>query len=487
MRHILAVICIPLLFASLSVRPVAAAITTLYPSVSQFSSPSTSVGVRRFLAVGNFFDTTNSAYYQSSIAEVEFELPQTNLLLESALVKLFKYANGGNSTVKIRASANGQELDSYDLGVDNLDYQQLQINLPLNVIINGKVKINLEAIAPEYRAGVALCSGNSEDSICPRRYFPQLELQYRDNVKGKLIETSTEAATTLNSNSQSKFSNCAPNAGCQLRFVVHYQDPDSNTNLELLVSSTTARRFKIPLNSRAEFDLHLLDGSYKLQLEIKDGTAIERVMLTDLKVVTKLPPIPELLLAPAVVGKLGAELQFTTPPQKSYAAALCADQHCQKILVSMTTNTAGINLRSPTALTSGRNYYYRFIQTDNYGNTSLPKLIAIRQENQLVDLFAKLTLGKISPKNADKRFDSSAVTFATNNEIAWSELEVFNSAGKLLGKLNKNDLRFAGMLQNKLLADGNYILRLQGADTLGYPIVAKQFSVVVDNTAPKIY
>lgn len=499
-RFILVILLVVLLIASCKwllpqvahagdLQPILAENVVLNPVTSYFTSPATNQGHRRFLAIGNFYDTTNSAYFYNAKTFLNFELP--DLRIASAKLILYKYAHGGTTTSQLSLYKGNKVLANTTAAVGNYDYTPLEFNIEKQHLQPG-TNLALEIIetSSRARAGIAACSGTILDEVCPEQYRPRLVVTYLTNMLGQIELHSTTSQRKLGINSRDDFVSCQESVGCLIKVAYKYNDPDSNSRYRL--EAGVFRGEWQPL-AEGELKLTLPTGQHQLRIAIDDGGELITIDLGGFDVGVVKPNPPEILYQDEFSSRSGIKYMLADQEAiKSYQVQMCTGMStngalaiCQQLLLEKSFASTQIEFKFNEPYKSQQKYYYRFSGTDEYGNYS-DGTWASAVHNPELKLIGSSSLNqrKISPQNLDRNFDS---TIIKSTEQTGLNLRVYNH--KFTKIFEQPSLTFAGRdAVGKLLVDGKYYLQLWGNDPDGYPYVPGQMhQIEIDNTPPKLW
>lgn len=475
--------------------------TSFSPVSAYFVSPSTPNSNRRFIAVGNFLDTTNNAYFADSIGYLNFEINlNKNQLQPTAVLKLYKYANAYSSDVKISASSGQNPVGSQLANNSEYDYQPLIFDLGnLKSAGNNPVSIRITAEQDQLNYGIAICSGNVVDSVCPTKYHPQIEVSYISNSIGELILRDNSTSPKLNSFMQSQNANCIVKNGCTLDFDLEYRDIERNTSFLKIsdkVSQNTLLETEIT-EERRKYAVKLADGEYSLDFSLLDGEIQSSMFQLNYVVDTSPPDAVKVLYKPEFGSRQGAEFQLDYEPGAELIGEICTagegerldlGGNCQQpLVISSVSQSHFMSLKSPIPLINEVIYKYVFTVKDQAGNLSSPLQVELKQLNQL-GIFTSVELSekRISPRNQDNRFDLAAIKFETLEPFSSFYFDAFNSSGDFVAKKEATD--FNGQIDSSWLADGVYYLRANAVSIIdGYNFSPSQAQKIhIDNTPPRL-
>lgn len=473
---------------------------SLTPRLAWFESASTNNGKRRFLAVGNFLDTTNSALYANAKSFLEFDLSSLagNKLI-AAKLKLFKYASSTTGDFQAELFSESKSIGIVKVAPGNYDYAELAFDI-LPLLKNPGAAIKLELRGKSYgpQEGLALCSGNIEDNVCPRKFFPLLELSMEPNKQGTLAELNYSVPTQLNSTAKSPYFSCKEGGGCKLNIGWRYNDEDNNSQVRARAKFNDGVIFSDwkSANSAVQSTLDLKDGAYKIELEIRDGISTTFRELGALEIDTLPPSKPVVLVHSGYGSKSGVRIVLLPNiDAKEYHLVVCKSLSagdCTSPKYSENYADPNLVFKSPVPLKDGEKYYYLISQSDALGNKSAKLALALFQRNMQVVLEQlKLTVSRLSPANKDKHFDTAGLSFKQNSQLKLMQLSVFTRLGAKVLTTTKFPVSKREFMLNQLLAklkDGNYFLVVAGEDVDGYAIAAeKVLNFSIDNTPPRLY
>ncbi len=466
-----------------------------------FTSSSTQNGKRRFLAIGNFFDTTNSAYYLNSVSRLRFDLSKDkNILVKKANLKLYKYANAYFKDVNIKLY--GQEGNFLkEVFLDNGDYDFDVANFEITDYIKNKwtqnIEFNLKVENAHPYEGVAVCSGNFTDSICLEKYHPKLEIKYIYNTKGSLKNIEFDKNTKYNSTYSSENVKCQKDKGCNIFYKFYYQDIEANAQIYLISKNKKTGKEQIQKtlhnNSDVLMNFNYGDGQYEVLIKVIDG-AYEKIQKLHEFEIDTLPPHKPVVLNHSQIGsRSGVYIDFEKLSEKGkFHIHLCKhkDVLCKTELAKVETDKLSINVKSQSPLITGVLYDYQIYGIDDFGNQSEKTIISILQNNKLIELHnIKLSEKKISPKNQDEKFDITKITYQSDEDFYDKGVIIRNSQHKIIGKKRFEKIKneFNGKIDN-YLSCGKYFIQITGKDKYGYNIADhKRIEVEIDNTAPRLY
>ena len=484
-------------------------ILSLSRSQAFFTSPSTSNGSRRFLAIGNFWDTTNAAYYAQSVSTISFSfIRPSNFLLQTAELHLYKYANAYSGSVPVSLyNSSNQQLGTVDVDNGDYDYDLLKYDLTESWQTAAAIDLRLQVNQPLYQQGIAICSGNSIDSVCPSQYHPQLELTYIINTQGQLSQWQTTEKVTFGMHQTDDFSTCQPNQGCRFRHVLDYFDLETNSELTLqyknLGTGAISAQTLAATTGILKMDFALLDGSYELELNVIDEEFSQNHKKPSFSIDTTPPTKPVVLYQSSFGTRSGVEFVLDYQADTTYEVSICAgetllnDSACPQPIYQQAFTSSNLYVTSSTPLLDQRMYHYVIVAKDSLGNASEPSGVEVKQSNMLLEFSEiSVTPARISPANEDNKYDIAQLEFTLAEASSEVSSEVFNDKYQLLGSFA--DKRFTGRidakeldgkkLASKELASGQYYLRLRGKDLHGYDLAnSKLVAVAVDNIAPTVY
>jgi hypothetical protein len=472
-------------------QPIMTKNVVLNPVTSYFASPATNQGHRRFLAIGNFYDTTNSAYFYNAKTFLNFELP--DLRIASAKLILYKYAHGGTTTSQLSLYKGNKVLANTTAAVGNYDYTPLEFNIEKQHLQPG-INLALEIIetSSRARAGIAACSGTILDEVCPEQYRPRLVLTYLTNKLGQMELHSTTSLRKLGIKSRDDFVSCQESLGCLLRVAYKYNDLDSNSRFRLEAGSLVSG-----WQSFAEGDLSLTlpNGEHNLKIVADDGGEQVSIDLGSFDIGVSRPNPPEILYQDEFSSRSGIKFILADNESiKTYQLEMCGamtssevlDKHdCEQRLFKQESASSQIELIFTEPYESQQKYFYRFTGNDDYGNTSDGAWVSAVHNPELKTIAGgTLNQRKISPQNRDGKFDS---VFVSSSGQPGLKLRVYNY--KLTKIFEQESLSFSGRdALGKLLANGKYYLQLWGNDPDGYPYIPSQIhQIEIDNTPPRLW
>lgn len=278
----------------------AATQSLLAPQDTWFESTSTKNGRRRFLAIGNFFDTTNSAYYRDSKALLEFELPPlAGITVHRVELKVYKYANAASAAVPITLTS---ELSSQPVTTlaDNGDYDfdELSFRIPGVPAQPQQRRVRFELQVPQAKSleGIAVCSGLLTDNICKQQYHPRLLVSYSYNTKAKVSLLEIDEGNTYTWKTDLPLVKCSAHSGCRFNARVHIEDLEANAKWYLLAKTTAGDKLHTSslaqLNRTNSVGIDLPDGSYTIGYQLTDGEFQEQVWLKQITINTVPPNSP---------------------------------------------------------------------------------------------------------------------------------------------------------------------------------------------------
>lgn len=268
--------------------------TSLSPTASYFISDATNNGYRRFLAVGNFYDVTNNAHFTNSTAILRFQQGQlpVGAKLKSINLITYKYANAYTSTVNINLRLNGEIIGTLGADSGDYDYDILQFDLTakLSKLMGQPVEMRLTVDTPQWSEGIALCSGNIIDNICPVQYHPRLVYDYEPNTIGRVEKVEHSPKILLKAGDQDNYASCVAKKGCQLSYKFFISDQEKNIAIVLFHKDSTGivsyHSFHTGITSQS---MYLADGNYQRWYEVKDGDFFQKVDLPAIRIVTNMP------------------------------------------------------------------------------------------------------------------------------------------------------------------------------------------------------
>lgn len=485
----------------------------LNSSDAYFTSQSTNNGRRRFLAIGNFFDTTNSAYFIDSTAYLTFSFPlNPDILISQAKITLRKYAasSSGDTPIALilRNNQNTEYIELPVIKVDNgdLDYDFLTWDVTaylqsLNVTSSDfQLHVISSVPNPAFKQGIAVCSGNYLDSVCASDKAPQLELIYQNNTQGQIISQKLPSLSIYNAKSNSDAYQCTNSVGCKFIIGIQYQDLEENAklvvNISDLMTNQVTKRETWSLNSvENTFDFPLSDGKYHWLLQIVDGSFTQELMNADFTIDTTPPAPPEILYHSPIGTRAGVDFILEAFNSEEQKLKIILKDSQQQVLSMQEFSTNDVVMQSSTPLINEQEYLYQLLFQDLAGNDSLSVELNIQQRNDLL-LPTSISVNQttISPANQDKNFDLLTAIYQFPESIKDLKLQFWDSKVKKIGlpqistvseQNNSYQIDFSGQMNAEFLKDGVYYLNLLANDQLGYPIAeGKLLQFKIDNTAP---
>jgi hypothetical protein len=461
----------------------------IIPTTSNFTTDSTSNTFRRFLAIGNFYDVTNQAYFQNSAASLNFQQLNPDWQVQSAFLKLYKYANAYNTNVPVDLYLAGNKISSINVDNGDLDYDLLSFDVTPQVKSNQSVNFNfdLKVNNAAFQEGIAVCSGNIFDSICPANYRPILEVTYIVNQVGSLNFLGFSKQQQLNIATNEAYASCQEAIGCDFSVNLSYQDRDKNAivDLDLYKDNQLTRKLNY-----TDYDqqqslkfLGLQDGKYSLQLVIHDGNYLYNDILTNFDIDVTRPELPIILAHSNFATSQGA--WFNLAIDQNYLIQICQDADCNNSLNSQNYNQSELTVPTTTGMLDRKVYYYQLQTVEASGNLSLPVIVGL--EYRLHAAYFKQVFAdtdKISPKNKDGFKDLLKLTTIASEEVISSKLEVSGSKGVVVVLNNLGQLN-GKTAENTYLPDGKYSLSLKAKDKFGEDFaLPKPLLFIIDNTAP---
>jgi len=472
-------------------QPIVTGNVVLNPVTSYFTSPATNQGHRRFLAIGNFYDTTNSAYFYGSKTFLSFELP--DLRIASAKLVLYKYAHGGTTTSQLSLYKGNKVLANATAAVGNYDYTPLEFNIAKQHLQPGSnLALELIEVSARARAGIAACSGTIFDEVCPEQYRPRLEVTYLTNILGQMELHSTTKLRKLGIASRDDYVSCQESLGCLLNVAYKYNDPDSNSRFRVETEFLAG-----DWQSFAEGDLSLTlpNGEHNLKIVIDDGGEKISIDIGSFDVGVTRPTAPEVLYQDEFSSRSGIKFMLAdNEVVKSFQLEMCVgmlpseflgQDSCQQQLLKREFTATQIELKFTEPYEAQQKYFYRFTGTDDYGNSSASSWVSAVHNPELKSIdVTSLNYRKISPQNRDRKFDSANVSGVGQPGF---KLRVYNN--KFTKLFEQESLIFTGRdSAGKFLASGKYYLQVWGNDPDGYPYIPSQMHhILIDNASPKMW
>lgn len=456
-----------------------------------FTSPSTDNGQRRFLAIGNFLDTTNDAYFRDSVATLKYLLPpQVASGILTAELLVYKYASSaaGNSPVYLQ-NENNIVLSSAILDNGDLDYDHARFFFTPDADADGKhLTLRLRMFTPQVNQGVAVCSGTVTDSICPTQYHPKLTITYVSNRHGKLERLMLAPAGNYNSDTDMAGLVCRANVGCQLNYVVDYRDPDHNAQLKLVSDGQTT---ELPLTGDMR-TLALADGSWNLAWTVQDGSQQQTLATREFMIDTTAPGAAEWLGYTPHYTRAGAELELREDPAADHFQVIACQDITTDECIPLEVATHGRQLKlAPGIPATAQAIRLEVVQYDAAGNVSEPTSLRLPVRLDQTTLSQlKLQHPKLSPRNADKHFDEQLLNYFATERGKLTQVRLRGSLERLISKDQPYEVgSHQELLSNTLLAelpDGNYELDLAAQDSFGYALASHQpLRFSIDNTPPR--
>ncbi len=463
----------------------------LNPVTSYFSSPSTTQGRRRFLAIGNFYDTTNSAYFLNSKSFLSFSLP--DLRIASAKLILYKYAHGGSTPAQLRLYKDTNLLASATAAVANYDYTPIEFNIDKQHLQpNSALSLELIEASGLQRAGIAVCSGTIFDSVCTENYRPLLEVTYVTNQLGQMQMHATTPLRRLAIASRDDYISCKQEVGCELKVAYNYSDPDANSRFRIQAGSLASDWVS---TAAGDLLITIPNGRQLVKIVIDDGGELIDIELGSFDIGVIRPSPPKILYQDEFSSRSGIKFMLAEDETiTSYQVEMCTDMlssqpteqdTCQKKILSQRFTSTQIELNFTGPYQLQNKYYYRFTGDDDYGNTSSGSWVSAIHNPELKSIeSAGISLGKISPQNRDGKFDSTVTSTSGQDGV---KLRVFNYKFAKLVELQS--LKFTGSdAAGNFLPSGKYYLQLWGQDNEGYPYMPGQLlPIAIDNNPPTIW
>ena len=85
------------------------------------------------MAIGNFMDTTNGAYFQNSVSFVDLSYQNDpNHLIQGADLVFYKYAGSHTGDTTVNLYKDGELTPISQVSVNNLDYQFDEVRFSLS-------------------------------------------------------------------------------------------------------------------------------------------------------------------------------------------------------------------------------------------------------------------------------------------------------------------------------------------------------------------
>lgn len=484
---VLSVLAVIILLVATLVAPASASgiESSVRPIESYFESPATDNGRRRFLAVGNFYDTTNGAYFRDSKAYLRFDLPDWgDVILDSAKLKLNKYANSASSELVVSVRSGDQTAATDAASVADLDNQWLAADLYSLVVGNiesDALNLELSVASPDYREGLALCSGNVIDVVCPSENAPHLELRYRSNTYGELVSSMVPEDAKYNSISKTDTAHCGEDIGCRFSVLFDYQDLEGNGTASLVAKNTlTGEEFIDEVRNVAglkTLEMQLSDGSYEWTAQLQDGQRQMAEFRGSLSLDTQSPDPPVVFYTGEQIARSGLAMVFKPASDRDSIELKQGTQ------IENFSDTEYQYIPTQT-LTTAEEYEFRLRARDDHGNYSKELTFAKEFSGNLVELSEQsLSSPVISPSNQDGKYDATVLDYESSEELLATSLVVFDSSYRKLGEMSGDT--FSGELSGGNLEDGIYHLKLAGEDQHGYPPSDMlPLKVIIDNRIP---
>jgi len=277
---------------------------------------------RRFLAVGNFFDTTDGNYYPNSESYLKFNIDDIldNSHIISANLTLYRYANGGagfNAHVHRLDTEfdglTGQVTNDYrtksdivdSVYVDEGDYDFRAYSWNVTSIVHGWVNNT----HPNYgfvlsgdggfQSGAAFCSSRT-DGFCTNEYIPKLEIVYLDKqppAQPTLITPENNYVYSGNCDRSNNSGDCAGNHQISFR-IGNLVDPDDDYEsttiyLDKTVNgiNTTSQISGLTGVDEINHNQNISDGLYKWNAKHIDALNLEsELSITRTFTIDTMPP-----------------------------------------------------------------------------------------------------------------------------------------------------------------------------------------------------
>ncbi len=458
-------------------------------SGSRFTSPSTPNGVRRFLAIGNFYDYTNGAYFANSEAYIDFNYEYfANNLIEKVELSVFKYANSLGNPVQVNLVIDGDIYSSAVADPINNQFQELIFAVPKeHFSTSGLKSYKLVGDSGAQNAGIAVCSGNWSDSLCEEKYFPKVHVYYRSNTLGILTNTRLDNEV-YNATFIDEYVQCEKSLGCNFRIDYTYNDLENNSLLTLYVTDRNGveqKRMDITngKSMSTSVNFHLEDGQYYINLRIIDGAYVDDYGLGGFTVATKPPNQPEVIWHSEYSSNSGSVWRFKAFPD-DYVLQVnsnAGDETREKILKE---GYAQIKLNSDTPhFLESNKYTFSFL--DRFLNQSDDTIYTLAHIPKILEVGINLVdSNKISPKNSDGLFDLPIIELASSEVIKDGGIHLLDNKYQSIYEFKQNE---ADSLDWKKWADGVYWLKFTGEDLYGYPALSLEpVKFEIDNTPPNL-
>jgi hypothetical protein len=468
----------------------------IYPNSVTFTSSNTTRTMRRFIAIGNFYDTTNSAYFNNSIATMQFHISYNQFAtLKSLKLQMYKYANAYSGTVRVDIYKATTKIGSVLADNGDLDFDLLQLDLTKYIKTNpADLTLTLKVNNPASKQGIAVCSGNIIDSICKQQYKPRLLMSYTENQVGTLKIMSTTSAKILMIGYHDNYSDCAETSGCNVDLDLNYQDIDRNAIVKVsLVNSYNKILTTISYSDYGQ--LHRLmfrsikAGNYHFLLNITDGAGNQQSKSIGNFLVDVIRPIPPVVVThSSFISTQGAYFNVAKNlDYKSLYYQICLDQQCASPILKLNSTMHSIWLKPKLSMHDGRKYYFQINGIDIAGNFSQPTMITLTYHQDAgVIQSINLTNRRISPRNQDGKYDSARVNFTATKMTSVYTISIKDAKGRIVNITNRD--RITGRdIAGRFLKDANYYLEIKAKDELGQLLISPlKVRITVDNTAPML-
>jgi hypothetical protein len=418
-----------------------------------------------------------------------------NILIQKVELKLYKYANAYHDDVEV-SLRNNLDNNENKLLVDNGDYDFDELLFDVTDTFKSaygkEIQFYLKVTDPDYKEGIAVCSGSTADSLCQTKYFPKLEISYVYNTKGQLEQFSFDETVRFNANYNSENVECAKSQGCKYKILLNYKDKENNAILNLTVKSSKEEWvIEKKLNSQdQEILLDLEDGNYSLSYGIVDGAYTMSKDFTTLQIDTTPPKTPVVLNHSQFGARSGIYIDLLDQEEGgvTYEVKIFADQEATEFIDLAETSDLNFKVTSKKPLENEKRYYYQIVAIDDFDNRSKGARFSAVQKNNLLELKSvELSEYKISPKNKDKKFDQTALFYKSDEKILKKKIVIKNSMFKDVFTISKDTLIFDGFDGKRFLDDGVYYLQLVAFDQYGYQIADhKRLKLIIDNTSPRL-
>lgn len=491
----------------LSVRARAAEpVYELLPDETWFTSDSTNNGRRRFLAIGNFFDTTNDAFYHNSNAFLSFTLPsRKDIVIKEARLVMYKYANAHTGNVPVQLSLGEKSLGVVLADNGDYDFDKLQFNITDEYIHHYGESITFTANVNHaaYKEGIAVCSGNLFDGLCTSEYAPRIVVRYADNTMAEVEMDLFPNKSRYNSNTITDSAKCSDGQGCIFTIAANIKDKESNASLRLRLKDDLANIVEektISAEDSEQVDFAVSDGVYQIEVDLFDGFYSKNIASYDFEVDTT-PPEPPVIVTSSQYGSR-AGVVFTLEPyaeKEVLSISVCnrsAQDACGEVIAEQRYQKSLVKFKANKPLEDATTYTYQLRKIDQFGNYSQSVYLDIKQRNDLV-YAANINVESevISPANRDGRFDDTKISFSFSEEVKDLKISYSVKGSSKAEQLNKQEtfgvesstfeFTFTGQDSYNELKNNLVEIKITGEDKHGYPLADDlPIYITIDNQPP---